>query len=134
MKFLCSLLLVLFGFNLFAHEGAHGPAQKMAPHGGSLFDGKNLMGELVQDEQGVKIYFLKHDTKAINASEIQIDKSKVTLIDSKNKEVAFELVGGKEFISINFDRSKSYRFNLAVPLLYGKNKDNLSWGFEPQPN
>lgn len=134
MKNVLALVLIFFSMSLFAHDGAHGPTQKMAPHGGVLMDGKFFMSELVQSDQGIKLYFLTHESKPINPSELILIKEKISFLDSKKKPVSFELVNEKESILVKFDKTKSYRFNLAVPVTYGKKKDDFKWGFEPQSN
>lgn len=134
MKFFFNVSLLILCFNLFAHEGAHGPAQKMAPHGGSLVDGKFLMAELVPDEQGVKIYFLTHESKPIPSGELKISQGTISLMDSKKKKVSVQVLTEKDYISIKFDKTKSYRFNLLVPVGYRGNQETLTWGFEPQDN
>lgn len=134
MKNLILSALLVFSFNSFAHEGAHGPEQKMAPHGGVLKDGKELMGELVQIDSGVKIYLLTHDSKAILPKDAKVDTKSVQLTDAKKKAIKVEVVNEQEAIVLKFDKASSYRFNLTLPVSFGNSQDKLSWQFEPQSN
>ena len=134
MKSLILSVLVLFSFSTFAHEGAHGPEQTMAPHGGVLKDGKNLMAELVQDNTGVKIYFLTHTGKAITTKSITLEAKNILLTDAKKKAVSYELVSQEDSVLLKFDKSKSYRYNLTMPARYNNVQETLSWHFEPQSN
>lgn len=132
-KIILSALLV-FSFNAFSHEGAHGPEQKMAPHGGVLKDGKGLMAELVQDASGVKVYFLSHDLKPISTKNVKLDQKSIQLTDAKKKNVSFEFSSEEESILLKYDKSSSYRYNLILPVGYNNSTDKLTWQFEPQSN
>lgn len=134
MKSLILSAILVFSLNSFAHEGAHGPEQKMAPHGGVLKDGKNLMAELVQDGSGVKIFFLTHKSESIAPKAVTLDQKTILLTDAKKKSVPVELVTEADSILLKFDKSKSYRYNLVLPVTHNKTQDKLSWQFEPQSN
>lgn len=134
MKKIFLSAILVFSFNAFSHEGAHGPEQKMAPHGGVLSDGKGLMAELVQDASGVKIYLLSHDSKPIFAKNVKLDQKSIQLTDAKKKSVSFELLSEEESVLLKFDKSKSYRYTLTLPVVYNKVTDKLTWQFEPQSN
>ncbi len=134
MKSLVLSALLIFSLSSFAHEGAHGPEQKMAPHEGVLKDGKALMGELVQDVSGVKVYLLTHNSKAISPKDAKIDVKSVQLTDAKKKNVSVEIISEQDAILVKFDKASSYRFNLTLPVSYGNAQDKLSWQFEPQSN
>ncbi len=116
---------------LYSHEG-HGPKQVIAPHGGVLFDGKKLMGEMVAEEAGIRLYFLDHDSKVIPANSIAINDKAMTLTDSKKKPVKYELVKETDSIALKFDKSTSHRYTLTVPATYKKSQETLKWNFEPQ--
>lgn len=134
MKTLILSVVLLFGSSSFAHEGAHGPEQKMAPHGGVLKDGKALMAELVQETAGVKIYFLTHESKTIAPKDAKIDTKSVQITDAKDKNVAFEVISDQDAFFLKFNKSSSYRFKLTLPTSYGNTQDKLTWQFEPQEN
>lgn len=134
MKSMILSALLIFSFNSYAHEGAHGPEQKMAPHGGILLDGEALMGELVQDSSGIKIYLLSHESKSISLKDVKLDAKAVQLTDAKKKAVRFEVVTGEDSVLIKFDKSKSYRYNLILPVSYNNTQEKLNWKFEPQSN
>lgn len=134
MKSLTTLIAFLSSLTLFAHEGHHGPTMKMAPHGGQIFDGKALMGELVVDSSGIKIYFLTHESKEISPEAVTVDKKTIELTDAKKKKVPFEVAADKKALLIHFDKSKSYRYKLLLPVTFNKTQDQLSWQFEPESN
>lgn len=133
MKALVLSAILVISFNVFGHKG-HGPEQKMAPHGGVLKDGNELMAELVQDDSGVKIYFLTHESKPVNPTDAKIDSKSIQLTDAKKKPVNVEVVLEKDAVLLKFDKSTSYRFNLTVPVSYAGKQDKFSWPFEPQAN
>lgn len=134
MRFWFLSVLFLFNFSSYAHEGPHGPQQKMAPHGGILKDGKALMAELVQEDSGVKIYFMTHASKVIPPANANIDIKAIQITDSKNKMVKIDVALEQDSMKIKFDRASSYRFKLTVPLSYDNKKDIITWQFEPQAN
>lgn len=130
-RILLLVLLPLISPNLYAHKG-HGPEQVIIPHGGVLFDGKSLMGELVLEESGVRVYFLGHDSKVLPTNSVAFSDKAIILTDSKNKPVKYELIKEKDSIALKFDKSTSHRYTLTVPVTYNKSKESLNWNFEPQ--
>ncbi len=133
MKTLVLFAILVLSFNVFGHEG-HGPEQKMAPHGGVLRDGDALMAELVQDDLGVRIYFLTHELKPVSPTDAKIDSKSIQLTDAKKKLVNAEVVVEKEAVLLKFDKTASYRFSLTIPVSYAGKQDKFSWPFEPQSN
>ncbi len=134
MKIMIFAAMLALTLPAVAHEGAHGPVQKMAPHGGTLKDGKTLMAELVQMEAGLKIYLLSHDGKPVASKDVKIDTKNIKLTDAKKKDVKFEFASEGEAVLLKFQKTKSYRFQLTVPVEYDGVADTLTWQFEPQSN
>lgn len=133
MKALLFLALITTSFGVRAHEG-HGPKQTVAPNGGIIRDGKALMVELVQVSAGVKIYFITHEAKSISLDAIQIELKDIQLTNAKSKAVDFELLKEGDSLTLKFNKAKSYRYNLILPVSYQNKKDEFKWAFEPQSN
>ncbi len=113
----------------FAHDGAHGPEQKMAPHGGILRDSSSLMFELVKD-QNFKIYPITHAGKAIDPKQVEIDFKKTTLQDVKKKVVAYTIViDGAAFV-LKFEKGVSHRYALNLVARYEGKENKANWQIE----
>lgn len=126
------LALVLAAAPVLAHEGAHGPAQKVAPHGGILRDGSSLMMELVKEGGNIKIYPLTHDGKAIEAKILEVDTKKTMLIDSKKKPVAYTLLPEGNAFTLKFQGGSSYRHAFGLVVRYEGKENKTNWQIETQ--
>jgi hypothetical protein len=130
MKKYIVIALLALGPIALAHEGAHGPAQKVAPHGGVLRDSTSLMLELVKEGDTVKVYPLTHEGKPIDAKAIEVDSKKTSLTDAKKKPVAYTLVPEGNALLVKFEKGASHRyaFNLVTSFEGKENKAN--WQIE----
>ncbi len=130
MKTLIFVALLSLSLTTFAHEGAHGPDQKVAPHGGVLRDGPTMMSELVKDGNTVKVYLLTHDAKPIDAKTIEIDSKKTTLTDSKKKPVTFNLVPEGNALIVKFEKGSSHRYAFTLVVKHDGKDNKASWQIE----
>ena len=130
MKTLVITVLLLLGVPALANEGAHGPEQKMAPHGGILRDGASLMFELVKEGDAIKIYPLTHDGKPIDAKTVKIDAKMTSLTDAKKKKVAYELVPEGNVLVLKFEKGSSYRYALKVIAHFEGKENKANWQIE----
>ena len=122
--------ILLFGFFAIAHDGPHGPEQKVAPHGGILRDGASLMFELVKTDKYIKIYPLTHEGKPIEAKIVEIDSQKTTLTDAKKKPVQYNLVPEGDALSVKFENGSSYRYSLNLVAKFEGKENKASWQIE----
>lgn len=122
--------LVLFAGSGFAHEGPHGPEQKVAPHGGILRDSASLMFELVKNGDVIKIYPLTHQGKSIEAKLVEIDKAKTTLMDAKKKPISYQLVAEGDYLSVKFEKGTSHRYSLTLVGRYEGKENKGNWQIE----
>mgnify|MGYP000626525725 CR=1 FL=1 len=79
--------LILFSTTstTFAHEG-HSHESLSAPHGGSVYEGKNLGVELVQDGKKLSLYPVDRNWKLFSAADFQ--KTEMTAqLTLRNKKV-----------------------------------------------
>lgn len=130
MKKLLFITTLAFSLSLFAHEGAHGPEQKVAPHGGILRDSASLMFELVKSGETIKIYPLTHEGKAIELKLVELDTKKSTLTDAKKKPVPFTLVPENDMFLVKFEKGSSYRYLLNLNARYKGKENKANWQIE----
>lgn len=130
MRKLLLILLIMMSFGAGAHEGAHGPEQKVAPHGGVLRDSSSLMFELVRSGELIKIYPLTHDGKSIEAKLIEIDQKKTSLLDAKKKGVAYTLTADQDALVLKFERGSSYRYLLNLTARFAGKENKVQWQIE----
>lgn len=126
------LLLTIFAFATIAtaHEGAHGPEQKMAPHGGIIRDGASLMFELVKSGDNIKIYPLTHDGKSIEAKLVEVDTKKTSLTDAKNKPVNHTLTPAGDAFVVKFEKGQSHRYSLNLVARFEGKENKGKWQIE----
>lgn len=132
-KIFTALILLpslLFSFASFAHEGAHGPEQKVAPHGGILRDGTSLMFELVKSGDNIKIYPLTHEGKVIDVKLIEVDSKKTTLTDAKKKTIKYNLIPEGDALIVKFEKGGSYRYSLNLIARFEGKENKASWQIE----
>lgn len=127
-KFVLAALVV--SSSVFAHDGPHGPSQKVAPHGGILRDGTALMFELVKDGQDIKIYPIEFDGKAVELKEVSIDLKKTTLTDSKKKPVKFTLDPSGDFFVLKFEAGSSHRYAFHLVAQNDGKGNKADWQIE----
>jgi hypothetical protein len=130
MKRYLVIALLALGSSAFAHEGAHGPEQKVAPHGGVMRDSASLMLELVKDGNTVKIYPLTHDGKPIDAKAIEIDSKKTSLTDAKKKVVPYTLVPEGNALLVKFEKGASHRYAFNLVTNFEGKENKASWQIE----
>ncbi|OFZ12198.1 MAG: hypothetical protein A2Z20_11310 [Bdellovibrionales bacterium RBG_16_40_8] len=130
MKIFLVTALILFSTLAIAHEGDHGPAQKVAPHGGVLRDSESLMYELVRGSRDIKIYLLTHDGTSIDAKAVEIDSTKTSLTDAKKKKVSYSLVPDKNYFILKFEKGSSYRYLLNLVASFEGKENKASWQIE----
>ncbi len=139
-KILNLLLAALVAAPLFsqAHEGAHGPEQKMAPQGGKLEETSNLFLELLKNEEGVKVFAYTHasmaaEKKPLLASEVKVIEKKTTLVDRNKKPVSFKLEPQGDHFKLDIKGLKpSNRYELNLVVSYqGKEEKPVKWQIEP---
>jgi len=126
------IIALVFGLSVTAlgHEGAHGPDQKVAPHGGVLRDSTSLMFELVKDGGAIKVYPLTHNGKPIDAKAIEIDLKKSSLTDAKKKPVPYTLVPDGISLLVKFEKGSSHRYALNLVASFEGKENKASWQIE----
>ena len=130
MKKYVVLVLLAFSPVGYAHEGAHGPEQKVAPHGGVLRDSASLMFELVKDGGTVKVYPLTHEGKPIEAKILEIDSKKSSLTDAKKKPVTYTLVPEGNALVVKFEKGSSHRYALNLVANFEGKENKANWQIE----
>lgn len=130
MRKLIVLLTLALSFTAVAHEGPHGPEQKVAPHGGILRDSASLMFELVKSGDSIKIYPLTHEGKAIDAKLIEVDTKKTVLTDAKKKTVQHNLIPEGDALVVKFEKGSSYRYSLNLIARFEGKENKASWQIE----
>lgn len=130
MKKIFFSLGLLFAFSSMAHDGPHGPEQKVAPHGGVLRDSASLMFELVKESNSIKIFPLTHEGKPIEAKQVEINTKKTILTDSKKKTVGVTLVPEGNSFNVQFEKGASYRYALNLVASYQGKENKASWQIE----
>lgn len=130
MKKLMMTAFLLFSLGAIAHEGAHGPEQKVAPHGGVLRDSASLMFELVKSGDNIKIYPMTHDGKAIEAKLVEVDTKKTSLTDAKKKTVEHTVTSDGEALVLKFEKGNSYRYSLSLSVRYEGKENKANWQIE----
>jgi len=130
MKKFMMMTLFLFSMSAIAHEGAHGPEQKVAPHGGVLRDSASLMFELVKSGESIKIYPLTHDGKAIEAKLVEVDTKKTSLTNAKKKTVSYTLIPEGDALVLKFEKGSSYRYALSLIARYEGKENKANWQIE----
>jgi len=130
MKKIIIFVTIAFNLGAFAHEGAHGPEQKMAPHGGVLRDSASLMFELVKSGESIKIYPLTHEGKAIDAKLVEVDTKKTSLTDAKKKTVQHTLTPEGDAFLVKFEKGSSYRYSLSLSARYEGKENKATWQIE----
>ena len=130
MKKILAAAILLLSFTAVAHDGPHGPEQKVAPHGGILRDGASLMLELVKEGNEIKIYPITHECAAIDGKALEIDNQKSTLTDAKNKAVAFTVVPEGNSLILKFEKGSSYRYAFKLFAKFKGKENKGSWQIE----
>ncbi|HPI39418.1 MAG TPA: hypothetical protein PLJ21_01355 [Pseudobdellovibrionaceae bacterium] len=130
MKDIFLSAILVFGLSAIAHEGPHGPEQKVAPHGGVLRDGTSLMFELVKTGENVKIYPLTHDGKPIDSKVIEVDLKKTQLADSRKKPIQHSLIAEGDSFVLKFEKGSSYRYSLSLVARYEGKENKANWQIE----
>lgn len=115
---------------IHAHEGAHGPEQKVAPHGGTLRDSATLMLELVKEGSGAKIYALEHDGKALDPKLLSLDTKKTSLVDAKKKAVKFTLEPSEGALLLKFEAGSSHRYSFHLVAKFEGKENSANWQIE----
>ncbi len=123
-------LALLFSLLSHAHEGHHGPSEKMAKHGGVLKHGKVLMAELVAEDTGVKIYALNSEGEALPATDVALDAKASSVSDGKGKTIVTSFVQQGELYSATFDRKSSHRHQVTVVFKYKNKSEKFVWQVE----
>ena len=130
MKKIVTLLTLALCLNVSAHDGPHGPEQKVAPHGGVLRDSASLMFELVKSGDSIKIYPLTHEGKPIDAKLVEVDTKKTNLTDAKKKTVQHTLVPEGDALVVSFEKGSSYRYSLNLNARFAGKENKASWQIE----
>ncbi|MCC6276520.1 MAG: hypothetical protein IT289_01245 [Oligoflexia bacterium] len=130
MKRIAILIALFWGLTGLAHEGAHGPEQKMAPHGGILRDGVTLMLELVKDGSTVKVFPLTHEGKPLNLKSVEINLKKSKLADAKKRSVPFKIIPQSDAFEVSFDKGPSHRYSLDLVAHFNGKENKASWQIE----
>lgn len=130
MKNLITAFLFLVGTAAFAHEGAHGPEQKVAPHGGVLREGPTLTFELVKGSSDIKIYPLEHDGKPLDPKSVLVDTKKTSLKDARKKPVDFKLMPNEGAFILSFKKGTSHRYSLELFAQFEGKENKAVWQIE----
>ena len=130
MKRIVASGILFFAVSAMSHEGAHGPEQKVAPHGGVLRDGASLMLELVKEGGVIKVYPITHDGQAIDAKSVEVDTQKSSLTDAKKKSVAYNLVPEGNVLSLKFEKGSSYRYAFNLVAKFKGKENKAHWQIE----
>jgi hypothetical protein len=109
------LLAPLFAVSAFAHEGHDKtPGNLTAPHGGHIQGTSHLYLELVPQKDGVKIYILNHDLKAVPLTKIKLEGTMTLPKKSKGEAVVFTAAGDSFEAKINARGAHRYLLNISV--------------------
>lgn len=130
MKKMIWITIFILSLGAYAHEGAHGPEQKLAPHGGILRDSASLMFELVKNGENIKIYPLTHDGKAIDAKLVEVDLKKSSFTDAKKKPVGYTLTQENDALVLKFEKGSSHRYSLNLNARFQGKENKASWQIE----
>lgn len=130
MRKLIVTFIFLFGPASFAHEGAHGPEQTVAPHGGILREGASLTFELVKRSSEIKFYPLTHDGKPIDLKSVQVDLKKTSLKDARKKPVEFKFIPSGDAFVLSFKSGSSHRYSFELISRFEEHENKTAWQIE----
>lgn len=127
-----SLFLALgFSLNLFAHEGHDKtPGTLAAPHGGIIKGTDHIYLEVVSGADGVKLYPLDHDMKAIAVADVKVEAKMSVPRKNKSEPVKFSPEGDHFLAKV--DAKGAHRYDLDVTVTHGGKPEKLKFSVEPQ--
>jgi hypothetical protein len=131
--FALSALILLLGLrapSAPAHDGPHGPEQKVAPHGGVLRDSSSLMLELVKSSDSIRLYPLTHAGKPIDPKLVEVLAAKTTLTDARGKPVTHEIKAEGEALTLKFTKGPSHRYSLTFFARFEGKENKARWQIE----
>lgn len=133
MKNVLGLILALTAIQTtaFAHEGHDKtPGAIAAPHGGIVQGTSHLYLELVSSSEGVKIYPMDHDAKAVPLSEVKLEGSVTFPKKSKAEAIKFSVEGGAFVAKVA--AKGAYRYTLNLNVEHKGKKEKAKFTVEPQ--
>jgi hypothetical protein len=116
----------------YAHEGHDkAPGAMPAPHGGSVQGTSELYVEVVTTKDGLTIYPLSHDGKALPAAGITLKGE--ALFPRKNKVEKLSLLPEGDSFSAKVEAKGAYRYTLELSVApKGKKEEKLKFNVEPK--
>ena len=132
MKLLTFLFASLLALNFaWSHEGHDKtPGALAAPHGGLIKGTDHLYVELVSNQDGLKVYPLDHNMKAIPVADVKID-GKMS-IPRKSKSEAVKFSAQSDYFEAKVDAKGAHRYDLDVTVTHGGKAEKVKFSVEPQ--
>jgi hypothetical protein len=131
MKFFLAVTLIAMASPLaMAHEGHDkSPGMVAAPHGGIIKAAGSIYLELVSNKDGVKIYPVDHDMKAVAVTVIQLDGK--VLFPKKIKPEAVQFTTEGDAFTAKINAKGSHRYTLNLDVTANGKKESLKFNVEP---
>lgn len=127
-----ALAFIATPYSSFAHEGHDKtPGAVSAPHGGSVQGTSELYIELVTTKDGVIVYPISHDGKALPTSGLSLKGEFQVPRKGKAEKVTF--VPAQDSFSAKIDAKGAYRYSLELKVApKGKKEESLKFNVEPK--
>jgi hypothetical protein len=102
-----------------------------APHGGSVQGTSDLYIELVTTKEGVTVYPISHEGKALPASGITLKGE--FQVPRKGKAEKVNFIPAQDSFSAKIDAKGAYRYTLDLSVgVKGKSEEKLKFNVEPK--
>ena len=130
-RVLLSIAMLFVSQGAFAHEGHDkAPGAAAAPHGGLIQGSEHLYLELVSSSDGIKIYPLDHDMKAVSVADVKLEGT--ATLPKKGKGVPVKFSTEKDSFAAKVAVNGAHRYTLDLTVSHKGKKEKVKFTVEPQ--